>query len=124
MSFDEIFDLTAGVYFNFYNIYTLCFQYLSEFSCVAALSIFVYFEVIYNRTYRKYSRIFCSCVMLLRVGDAWLVGVGNLALHGFRCLWLISPHGSLHRLKIYALLVPVYLTLKLRQSKTRPRRAG
>ena len=23
MSFDEIFDLTAGVYFNFYNIYTL-----------------------------------------------------------------------------------------------------
>ena len=21
MSFDEIFDLTAGVYFNFYNIY-------------------------------------------------------------------------------------------------------
>ena len=22
MSFDEIFDLTAGVYFNFYNIYT------------------------------------------------------------------------------------------------------
>ena len=23
MSFDEIFDLTAGVYFNFYNIYQL-----------------------------------------------------------------------------------------------------
>ena len=23
MSFDEIFDLTAGVYFNFYNIYIL-----------------------------------------------------------------------------------------------------
>ena len=23
MSFDEIFDLTAGVYFNFYNIYAV-----------------------------------------------------------------------------------------------------
>ena len=26
--------------------------------------------------------------MILRVGDAWLVGVGKRALHGFRCLYL------------------------------------
>ena len=25
-------------------------------------------------------------VMILRVGDAWLVGVGKRAPHGFRCL--------------------------------------
>ena len=26
MSFDEIFDLTAGVYFNFYNIYNIYYN--------------------------------------------------------------------------------------------------
>ena len=26
MSFDEIFDLTAGVYFNFYNIFNSCIE--------------------------------------------------------------------------------------------------
>ena len=30
MSFDEIFDLTAGVYFNFYNIYIGFFVYAVE----------------------------------------------------------------------------------------------
>ena len=42
-------------------------------------------------------------VMVLRVGDAWLIGVGKRAPHEFRCLWLVSPHGSLDRLKAYAL---------------------
>ena len=36
--------------------------------------------------------------MVLRVGDAWLVGVGKRAPHGFRCPCLVSPHGSLDRL--------------------------
>ena len=38
-------------------------------------------------------------VVVLRVGDAWLVGVGKRAPHGFRCPCLVSPHGSLDRLK-------------------------
>ena len=42
-------------------------------------------------------------VVVLRVGAAWLVGVGKRAPHGSRCLWLVSPHGSLGRLKTYAL---------------------
>ena len=37
--------------------------------------------------------------VVLRVGDAWLVGVGKRAPHGFRCPCLASPHGSLDRLK-------------------------
>ena len=39
------------------------------------------------------------CTVVLRVWDAWLVGVGKRAPHGLRCLWLVSPHGSLDRLK-------------------------
>ena len=38
-------------------------------------------------------------VVVLRVGDAWLVGAGKRAPHGFRCPCLVSPHGSLDRLK-------------------------
>ena len=38
-------------------------------------------------------------VVVFRVGDAWLVGVGKCAPHGFRCPCLVSPHGSLDRLK-------------------------
>ena len=37
--------------------------------------------------------------MVLRVGDAWLVGVGKRASLGFRCPCLVSPRGSLDRLK-------------------------
>ena len=41
-------------------------------------------------------------VTVLRVGDAWLVGVGKCAPHGLRCLYvLVSPHGALARLKAY-----------------------
>ena len=40
-------------------------------------------------------------VMVLRVGDAWLIGVGKRAPHGFRCLWLVSPHGSRDKLKAF-----------------------
>ena len=36
-------------------------------------------------------------VVVLRVGDAWLVGVGKRAPHGLRCPCLASPHGSLDR---------------------------
>ena len=42
-------------------------------------------------------------VTVLRVGDAWLVGAEKGATHGLRCLRLVSPHGSLARLKAYAL---------------------
>ena len=38
-------------------------------------------------------------VVVIRVGDAWLAGVGKRAPHGFRCPCLVSPHGSLNRLK-------------------------
>ena len=38
-------------------------------------------------------------VVVLRVGDAWLVGVGKRAPHGFRRPCLVSPHGSLDTLK-------------------------
>ena len=40
---------------------------------------------------------------VVQVGDAWLAGVGKRAPHGFRCLWLVSPHGSLDRLMAYTL---------------------
>ena len=45
----------------------------------------------------------CLIVVVLRVGGAWLVGVGKRAPHGLRCLWLASPYGSLDRLKAYTL---------------------
>ena len=34
-----------------------------------------------------------SIVVVLRMGDAWLVGVGKRAPHGFWCPCLVSPHG-------------------------------
>ena len=40
-----------------------------------------------------------SNVALLRVGDAWLVGVEKRAPHGFRCPFVVSPHGSLETLR-------------------------
>ena len=36
-------------------------------------------------------------VVVLRVGDAWLVGVGKRAPHGFRCPCLVSPLHELAR---------------------------
>ena len=39
-------------------------------------------------------------------GYAWLVGVGKRAPHGFRCLRLASPHGSLAKLKLSSALFP------------------
>ena len=44
MSFDEIFDLTAGVYFNFYNIYlfpffSFCFSLSHLFSRICSLAL-------------------------------------------------------------------------------------
>ena len=45
-------------------------------------------------------------VVVLRVGDAWLVGVGKRAPHGVRCPCLVSPHGSLDRLKSLVALFP------------------
>ena len=35
-----------------------------------------------------------------------VVGVGKRAPHGFRCLWLVSPHGSLDRLKAFVHYFP------------------
>ena len=45
-------------------------------------------------------------VVVLRVGDAWLVGVGKRAPHGFRCPSLVSPHGSLDVLNSLFALFP------------------
>ena len=52
-------------------------------------------------------------VVVLRVGDAWLVGVGKRAPHGFRCPCLVSPHGSLDRLKS---LIHYFLYIKLQKT--------
>ena len=38
-------------------------------------------------------------VVVVRVGDAWLVGVGKRAPHAFRWPGLVSPHGSLGTLE-------------------------
>ena len=43
--------------------------------------------------------MFVVDVVVLRVGGAWLVDVGKRAPHGFRCPCLVSPQGSLDRLK-------------------------
>ena len=48
--------------------------------------------------------------------DAWLVGVGKRAPHGFRCPCLVSPHGSLDRLKAYTFF-PLHWTIKYRQNR-------
>ena len=45
-------------------------------------------------------------VVVLREGDAWLVGVGRRAPHGFRWPCLVSPHGSLDRLNCLFALFP------------------
>ena len=62
-------------------------------------------------------------VVVLRVGNAWLVGVGKRAPHGFRCPCLVSPHGSLDRLKS---LYIISSTLNSKDGQNRPRhdRAG
>ena len=41
---------------------------------------------------------------MLRVGDAWLVGVGKHAPHGFRCLYQLSI-GTLARLNARTLVL-------------------
>ena len=51
-----------------------------------------------NSFYMKNRHSLYMYVVVLRKGDAWLVGVGKRAPHEFRCLWLVSPHGSLDRL--------------------------
>ena len=47
------------------------------------------------------------CVVVLRVGDAWLVGVGKrVPLMGSSVFdWSLLMHGSLDRLKAYTLLL-------------------
>ena len=47
-----------------------------------------------------------GCVVVFRVGDAWLVGVGKRAPHGFRCPCLVSPRGSLDSLNSLFALFP------------------
>ena len=43
MSFDEIFDLTAGVYFNFYNYMLLLFNYFALLYFILFYFILFYF---------------------------------------------------------------------------------
>ena len=50
-------------------------------------------------------------VVALRVGDAWLVGVGKRAPHGFRCPCLVSPHFSLDSLD--SKLIHNFLSIEL-----------
>ena len=58
--------------------------------------------------------------MVLRVGDAWLVGVGKRAPHGFRCPCLVFPHGSLDRLKSsYVISSTLNSNRQTKQDKTR-----
>ena len=57
-----------------------------------------------------------ACVVVLRVGDAGVVGIGKRAPHGFRCPCLVSPHGSLDRLKAYLYIISSTLNSK-RQTK-------
>ena len=49
-----------------------------------------------------------ECDGTSRVGDAWLVVlcVGKRAPHVFRCLGLVSPHGSLDGLKAFMYYFP------------------
>ena len=54
----------------------------------------------------------------------WLVGVGKRAPHGFRCLLLVFPRGSLDRLKRVCITYSLYIELEKRESKTRQSRAG
>ena len=56
-------------------------------------------------------------VEVLRVGDAWVVGVGKRAPHGFRCPCLVSPYGSLDRLK------SIYIISSTLNSKRQTRQA-
>ena len=55
-------------------------------------------------------------VMVLRVGDACLVGVGKCAPHGLRCLCLVPPHGSLDGLES-SFVISLYKILKDRHAK-------
>ena len=71
---------------------------------------------IYTRTFTAPTT---SIVVVLRVGDAWLVGVGKRAPHRFQCLWLVSPHGSLDRLKsLYILSSTLNSERQTKQAKT------
>ena len=53
------------------------------------------------------------------MGDAWLVGIEKRAPHGYRCLWVVSPHGSLARLKAYYALFLLHRILKDRHNRAR-----
>ena len=59
MSFDEIFDLTAGVYFNFYNIYRLQAGHRSilrtNFAFICFLRIFLGLQHLVVTTDSKFS---------------------------------------------------------------------
>ena len=48
----------------------------------------------------NHQKLWVLIVKVLRVGDAWLVGVGKRAPHGFRRVYYLSV-GSLARLKGY-----------------------
>ena len=59
-------------------------------------------------------------VTVLRVGDAWLVGVGKRAPHGLRCLYSALHGLSLARLKAYYIcIISLHGMLKDRRNRAR-----
>ena len=65
-------------------------------------------------------------MMVLRVGDAWSVGVGKRAPHGIRVSLLALHRLAGYRLKAYTFYPGSFLnrTLKERQNKARQGRAS
>ena len=63
---------------------------------------------------------------VIRVGDAWLVGVGKRAPHGLRCLWwsLVMAGCGYYRLIPYHSLFPSIRMLKHRHNRAKQGRAG
>ena len=68
---------------------------------------------------RKVKRSSGTFVVVLRVGYAWLVGVGKRAPHGFQCPCLVSPHGSLDRLNSLFAFFSLQRILKDRHNRPR-----
>ena len=60
-----------------------------------------------------------TSAVVLRVGDAWLVGVGKRAPHGFQCPCLVSPHGSPDRFRSLCIISSaLHSKIQTKQDKT------
>ena len=68
MTFDELFDLTAGVYFHFYNIMSYYTLYNSRIAVTAGL----------NTVCRNYGLVYTRCI---RMANTTKTGEANAAPH-------------------------------------------